>query len=132
MNKEEIIEAIYEKIADKTLSFGCWCIVEKFVSKRQICSMVYQDDKNDMNYFYTKEKWNVYIEDIIWHPVMIWDVLYYIEQNAWNNKWLVNIWWLDEIYRDYDWMLFDLWEDKRKSIENQSKKCIEWVYNLIK
>lgn len=117
MTKEEKIKAIYEKIADKTLSFGCWVMVDKFVSKRQICTIVYRDDKNDMDYFYTKEKWNVYIEDIIWHPVMIWDVLDYIE-----DKW------------EYNWEMWDilaLWILKRKPIEEQSEECIDYVFNLL-
>lgn len=54
---------------------------------------------------------------IIWHPVMIWDVLDYF----WEKEWAMT---LDEILR--------VWEKKKFPIEDQSDNCIDYVYNLIK
>ena len=56
------------------------------------------------------------IEEIIGHPIMIGNVLDYF----WNKKWLMT---LDRILR--------FWEEKTKTIEEQSDKCIDYIYNLI-
>lgn len=54
---------------------------------------------------------------IIWHPVMIWDVLDYF----WNKKWAMT---LDRILR--------FWENKINPIEEQSDECVDYIYGLIK
>jgi len=78
--------------------------------------------------------------EICWmkvNPVMIWDVL-----DWWNNfelweeifckvaqpNWYNNVSWFDT----YFWKLMNLWEFKRKPIEEQDDECIEYIYNLIK
>lgn len=55
---------------------------------------------------------------IIWHPVMIWDILDYIWE--WPNFFDENI----KIVR--------LWVNIRKPIDDQPIECIEYVYNLCK
>lgn len=124
MDKEEKIKAIYDKIADKTLSFGCevnynnpewvkhfyvwewdfwWMLLwkETTIEWYRSCSI-------------ETEEW----EDIenIWHPVMIWRCDLLIEK------------WPD--YFDEWILILDLWEDKDKPIENQSERCIDHIYNL--
>lgn len=80
---------------------------------------------------------NWYIEDletlvqIIWHPVMIGDVMYYTAEKridiVWSNSsCALNI-------RDWEnsLNLFNFWDNKRAPIDDQSDECIDYVYNLI-
>ena len=141
MTKEEMIKVIYEKIADKTLSK--WCLLQEIVNK-ELCITILEklDEKTNRFYWETTYKtisrylsslhwWVVYsISDttisfiekwykIIWHPVMIWDCLSYINY--------ITIW-VD--YTTKDILIF--WTKKRKPIEEQSDDCITYIYNLIK
>lgn len=134
MEKEIMIKAIYEKIADKTLSFWCkiktiyehnlksktnlfiycydkWCsiaVIDKNWNQYQIqdrhriidkepfkpkyklneehfIEKIY-DSYNDWRVVYNDRKDYKNI-DIIWHPVMIWDVLDYKDYDikSWNR-----------------------------------------------
>ena len=113
MTKEKKIKAIYENIADKTLSFGC-----KIMNDFGI--FVLNTDNEwylFYNYNWKKVLYNRELDKIIWHPVMIWDVLDYIC----NFK---SIWILENILEDRNYY--------KKPIEEQSDECIDYVYNLIK
>ena len=129
MTREEQIKAIYEKIADKTLSFGC-----KIIMRDREYIFISEWNKKIENI-----KWNLYLnteakyildficpDKIIWHPVMIWDVLDYWE-NLEENK---NYWWYYqyEVIKD----IIEFWKEKRKPIEEQSDDTIEFIFNLIK
>ena len=118
MNREEQIKAIYEKVADKTLSFGC---VTQHTNPRNWDTFRHTfiwDDRAIRN-------WQVYgcscfeDDEIIWHPVMIWDCLSYFNQRTI---------WVDYTTKD----ILYFWWAKRKPIEEQSDECIEFIYNLIK
>ena len=116
MNREERIKAIYEKIADKTLSFGC---------------RMYSEDYD--YYFYTDEYQREYSEcdNIIWHPIMLWDVLEYM----WDIAKIKAFKFPEEELIDIKKLAFEImlyWQFKRKPIEAQSDECIEFVYNIIK
>lgn len=103
--KQEKIEYIYEKIANKDLNFGCLFKYKDIdFAKLRIC--------------WTKESWWIigwiesgYLKEasrenfinntiIIWHPVMIWDVLDWIENNL-NNWTKCCECWGDIIYEDF-------------------------------
>jgi len=130
MTREDKIKAIYEKIADKTLSF--WC---KIRNKDLFCW-----NNKSLYYISTRYDWiitttmNECLDHITWHPVMIWDVLDYITNieeetlilkydiNRYWNEW--NKWIVEEIYV--------IWNNLRKPIEEQSEECINYIYNLIK
>jgi len=63
------------------------------------------------------------------HPVMIWDVLDWIDVNIsaiYDSHW----------GRDKHWEavtdLIYLWKTKRATIEEQSDECIDYIFNLIK
>ena len=85
---------------------------------------------------------NWYIEDletlveIIWHPVMIWDVLDRYRTN--NNDY--KVWGIDpydlksySAFQEYDIKrLLNLWTRKRTLIDEQSDECIDFVHSLIK
>lgn len=73
------------------------------------------------------------IQKIIWHPVMIWDILDYFKIN--------DILDFIDIKTDTNWntmfkqtkhsKIIELWKEKRKPIENQSDKCIEFIFNNL-
>lgn len=70
-------------------------------------------DFNNTNILY-------YLWKILWHPVMIWDVLYFLEKQeykAWYPTW-------------YSTVLL-AWREKRKDISEQSDACIDYIVDLI-
>ena len=142
MTREEQIKAIYEKIADKTLSFGCkvkrrfW---DYFSENKIVKPDIYNKWRFKVDWWadsfpmWIVDLWVWLIqtrfsndEFIIWHPVMIWDVLDYWE-NLEENK---NYWWYYqyEVIKD----IIEFWKEKRKPIEEQSDDTIEFIFNLIK
>ena len=128
ITKELMIKAIYEKIADKTLSFGC-----KYNHTSEMYFIWFITPwiaEFDRAYWVKLSKTDIK-RNTIWHPVMIWDVLDYIDSIEFNHP---NdfIKWHKEKYPIIIDVLFNDWENKRKPIEEQSEKCIEWIYNLIK
>jgi len=65
---------------------------------------------------------------IIWHPVMIWDVLDWIDKEhklffTYKEENSPLTLWADKVV--------NLWKDKRKPIDDQSEECIDFIYNLI-
>ena len=114
ITKQQKIDAIYKKIARKDLDF--WCIVESKWGQS-----VFLADRNRREIFRTNYRIVDFIGQdepmkIIGHPVMIGNVLDYF----WNKKWLMT---LDRILR--------FWEEKTKTIEDQSDECIDFIYNLL-
>ena len=62
---------------------------------------------------------------IIWHPLHIWDVLYYIDKNHWICNWEI-------IWTNQDWdTIFDLWKDKRLPLSPTDEELIDYIYNLL-
>jgi len=120
MLNQEKIDKIYEVIADKTLSFGCkvddkfssW--IGRIIRSYQDGSVdIYRDNKfwfKDVRYLLRNQK------TIIWHPVMIWDVLDWSEAKELKYT------------RDICYS----WKDKRKPIEDQTDETIDFVYSLVK
>ena len=136
MTKQEKINYIYEKIADKTLSFGCKVSWYKRYW-RLACNPSYVDDCEELVFIHedwvieTYTKWSNTDFKIIWHQVMIWDVLDYIEKKKYKSDTEIfgfrNFWYSE---KQIDILLE--WKNKRTSIENQSDDCIDYIYNLIK
>lgn len=60
--------------------------------------------------------------EIIWHPVMIGDVMYYIRKKYWNN----HSWFHSDRSK-----LIDLRSKEREPIEWQYDECIDFIYSLI-
>lgn len=113
MSKQEMLKKIYEVIADKTLSFGC-----KVLHKADM-GVCY-----DVKYMYTWGKYDnrpYNVDEIIWHPVMIGDVLNYIDGITPRTNISQNI--LDIVF---------IWWKKNEPIDDQSEECITFIYNLIK
>jgi len=140
--KQEMITKIYEVIADKTLSFGCLIRHEK-VALRWNCIVlwwwypvkthVYACYKRSMDDIMS----DVWVPkdglEIIWHPVMIGDVLDWM----YENKIECNV--VPEVY-DTFWEAIGnrtllvgrtLWLNSRLPIDQQSEECIKYVYDLL-
>ena len=127
ISKEEMIKVIYEKIADKTLSFGCkmveWWTTYIFLYKKSMDSSN-KEYNIYLNPITKLEYQKSFIDKIIWHPIMIGDVLDYIDKYYKTHLWWdVNVNW-EVITRNWNYL--------RKTIEEQSDDCITYVYNLIK
>lgn len=63
--------------------------------------------------------------EIIWHPVMIGDVLDWIHI---NDKWYLPEW----FDRSSITKLLRIYNKTRKPIDDQDDECIEFIYNLCK
>ena len=139
MNREDKIYKIYEVIADKTLSFGCkykdiYWRIKCYVNKawyEKIRYLTIKDENSHQNLI--GESTEGHIEKIIWHPVMIWDVLDWIDLNS-NRE---DVWdWhksrklethrklVVAVYNYFIWWY-------RKPIEAQNQDCIDFIYWLI-
>lgn len=124
MNRLEKIEAIYKEIANKELSLWCRVIYRSifggpFGNKKEWIIVSKEiDEDNSYNVLLIKENFisseNEKDLDIIWHPIMIWDVL---ESFYWDIR-----------FSDLAW----IWKELREPIEEQSDECIDFIYNLIK
>lgn len=62
----------------------------------------------------------------IWHPVMIGDVMNYL-----NFQTKFSMASLYYIVHDDLAFIIENWKDKRKPIEDQTDECIDFIYNLI-
>jgi len=124
MTKEEMLLAIYNEMADKTLSE--WCIVFNKVSwTNDIVWNIYItfDDKLIEPRFDRLMEKDEY--KIIWHPVRIGDVLDWFDKNNPEHLW----WWNWVINGE---IIVREWNNLRLPIDEQSDECIEFIYNLIK
>jgi hypothetical protein len=143
MNKEQMIDVIYDKIADKTISFGClyeWENHHIEIFWKWIYRAKRQWQKITEEEFFEKDSKHT---KIIWHPVMIGDCLDWIEKNTQWWLWAYYDWCIpseDLSSLCIEWISLDNWKtfywnlrkEKRKPIEYQSDECIEYIYNLIK
>lgn len=148
MTRDEKIKRIYEVISDKTLSF--WCIIKSH-HNRKPKTWSWLQYTNDIfvskwlkNYYY----WSCPVDDeyiwkpryksdsieIIWHPVMIWDLLDWAEKKSKENKEFLTKFTDKNCYICWIWIelhnMFTNWEYTREPIEKQSDKCIDYIYSL--
>lgn len=125
-------------MANKELTFGC-----KVKFSKWIYSII---DRENVWFLdsYKGVDWNIRntiviedgvnsrcysIEEIIGHPVMIGDVIDWIEP-YWKG-YAQDVKFSQERKRKIDIALLQ-WDKKREPIEAQSDECVEYVYNLIK
>lgn len=137
MTREEKIKAIYKEMANKELNLGCMVRFDKW-----IYTII---DKKNVWFLdsYRGEDWSIHntivvedgvnsrcysIKEIIWHPVMIGDVIDWIEP-YWRG-WAQDVKFSKERKRKIDIILLQ-WGKKRESIEAQSDGCIDFIYSLI-
>ena len=119
MTKEEMLNAIYDEMADETLSDGCTVRTSDWIIRTIWTASTSTIRSWDTIYFgwcwCCEESDEVWRYTTIWHPVLIGDVIEYIR--------LKNIWDINPIT--------DEWDYPRLPIEEQWDECIEFVYNLI-
>ena len=191
--KQQKIEAIYEKIANKDLKFWCRVIIETTWLQH---SCIWLDDYlgwkvkewnllgSEYYYLFSWECYNpdslnfsdfkyvewvmsvweseekkdtTYLYKIIWHPVMIWDVLKWISKdtihipdrcdycsheltyNAFHNEYTCPsplCWFRFEVDNEIDdiriYLVTELWKYLDRPIEEQDDKCIKFIYDMIK
>ena len=139
LTREQKIDAIYEKIANKDLDF--WCIVESKWGQS-----VFLADRNRREIFRTNYRIVDFIRQeepmkIIGHPVMIGDVMDFFEEHSETDKGTITQWdgvktikmWCtkEKKIEILNYNLFLVWKKKRNPIEKQSNECIEFIYNLL-
>lgn len=141
MTREDKLEAIYQEMANKKLKLWSKCKSHNwenviFIRKNKTWSYLSIRENEE----FTVSLW--YTPEIIWHPVMIWDVLDWIENKKFNVDTPIMWFWFDDgdysdetklflIQKHYSEKACILWESKRLSIEEQSDECIDYVYSLI-
>lgn len=119
MTKQEKLNAIYEAMADKTLSYGCTVKTSDWRVR-----FIWNAGANvDIVYFgwcwCCEESDEVWDYTIIWHPVRIGDVLDYWDTIAY-------------LYPERtEYTILYKWGNKRLPIDEQSDECIDYVYSLI-
>ena len=127
MTREKKLEAIYKEMANKKRTFGCICRIndgEDVIFIRQNKTWSYLSIRE--NEEFTVSLW--YAPEIIWHPVMIWDVIEWIEPYwGWYAQ---DLKFSQERKRKINIVLLQ-WDKKRESIDTQSDECIDLVYSLI-
>ena len=114
-------------MANKKRIFGCICRRndgEDVIFIRQNKTWSYLSIRE--NEEFTVSLW--YTPEVIWHPVMIGDVIDYIEP-YWKG-YAQDVKFSQERKRKIDIVLLQ-WDKKREPIEAQSDECVEYVYNLI-
>ena len=127
MTREEKLEAIYKKMANKKRTFGCRCRIndgEDVIFIRQNKTWSYLSIRG--NEEFTVSLW--YTPEIIWHPVMIGDVIDWIHP-YWTGC-AQDVRFTEERRRKVNLILLQ-WDKKREPIEAQSDYCIDFVYSLI-
>ena len=127
MTRGEKIEAIYAEMANKEVSFGCRCRIndgEDVIFIRQNKTWSYLSIRE--NEEFTVSLW--YTPEIIWHPVMIWDVLDWIEP-YWSGH-VQSVEFTERRRRKMNLVLLQR-DNKRLPIDEQSDGCIDYVYSLI-
>ena len=133
MNREQKIEAIYNKVADKTLSFWCKVLDNSWWDTWYAHIIISQYDEKIWNVIECsswrydrlyKCLWHMNnMWKIIWHPIYIWDVLDYIRELFKINP-QIDYWKLTN-------KIITFWELERKPLEEQDDLCIDYLFNLI-
>ena len=169
MTRAEKISAIYAEIANKEDSFWLRFIAkfqdykDKYFDTRELTTLFWREDEDwkvfreaitdggllRNHYYLDEDAWYIphikrgEVLKIIWHPVMIWDVIDWIEKKEFDvNKPIPWFWFEeDEEFNDetkllliqdyYVDNLISYWDKKRESIESQSEDCIDYIYSLI-
>ena len=126
--REEMIEAIYKKIADKTLKI--WTKIKRKVNWKMIDDIILWK-KDDC--IYRTDLWYVNIITQVldfekYNPVMIWDVFDYFQIET-----AIELFDMDYSWPQDNWYskVFNKWKYKRLPIEKQSDECIKFVFDLL-
>lgn len=122
MDTQQMINKIYEKYADKTLSL--WCLyISEITKKTEV---------------YDWTIWNNYIRAIIWHPITLARVLSVLDTS--RKNWHIET----HQYKDWSFLIFtdksnmpvcgrkllnENWSDA--TLDDQSDETIQAIYNIL-
>lgn len=149
-SREYMLDIIQKEISDKTLSFGCRIVYEQ--EKRivmyeswwywyHLCQLWEDTIKTNIMLDNSGCNGDLVKFNIIWHPVMIWDVLDKIQkrEKCWCLNNIIVCW--DKKYKvtyckDCDInnivnIIYKLRQFKRKPLDDQSDDCIRYIYSLL-
>lgn len=129
------IDHIYSFMADTDLTLWCKVLTENgeyiINEDEDSASYITAFEREDMDYeednwmciltqnTFKMDGWEeIKITKIIWHPVLIGDILNWIQITR------------NDIKDSFRTTLDSLWNDYRKPIEDQSSECIEYIYHL--
>ena len=149
MTRAEKISDIYKEMANKEETFWCKVLVDtqkRFGNRLESESGIEDTiigkirDPDDFRKFNLEDNWPSYddwqrsnideeeftcITEVIWHPVMIWDVIKRIKENREISYWEYLVKLLGQLSRPW------LWRELGLSIDDQSEECIDYIYSLI-
>lgn len=126
-------------MANKEKSFGC-----RYIAKHSKEGSKPFETRDVEDHFLSFEDWDYcYVDylcddsirydlvEVIGHPVMIGDVIDYTGEKKIDIVWSDSSCAID--IRDWEnsLNLFNLWDNKRTPIEEQSDGCVNYVYSLI-
>lgn len=143
ITRQEKIDAIYEKIANKDLSFWCCFQGEKssYVIQNPYWCFVWWDWQVYTDCCDSELNNQIKIEKIIGHPVMIGDVMDFFEKHSetdngtitqWDGVKTIKMWFTKEKKIEIiNHGLLRVWTKKREPLEEQSYECINIIYSLI-
>lgn len=135
---KEMLDKIYEVIANKELTM--WCKIYDS-SKDKFAYITNNNIHEQPDVIY--EDWtSSYVKlhkeyiKIIWHPVMIWDVLDWVLTQTYISKEdQIRIIGFDTGNKDstvyFYYNFIHMWEETRKPIEDQHRNCISLIYSLL-
>ena len=159
MTREEKISAIYAEMANKEDSFWLRFIAkfqdykDKYFDARELTTLFWREDEDwevfreaitdggllRNHYYLDEDAWYIphikrgEVLKIIWHPVMIGDVLRQIRLlagYALDND-LIKKSDFGNVIAQHNYRITQIWEDFREPVEAQSDECIDYVYSLI-
>lgn len=147
IKKEFFIES--KEISVNKTEYIVICPVDFFDSQyTRIIENEFYCYKADFDWFETEvklekikieNKWNIEYE-VIWHPVMIWDIFDYISRKLVakifhspnTSEEADELWKIASEFVEKKFLEITLLYDyKRLPIENQSDECIDFIYNLL-
>lgn len=127
--KEDKLKVIYEEVARKELTLGCEYEYRNTKDKDIRRGIVLGDWDFD-RYFTNIEVWDRYGVDgcltltkIIWHPVMIGDIIKYLRDNKTCD--------MRDYNYDVTWLEVKFRGKHSRPIDDQPIETINFVYNLI-
>lgn len=130
MTKQEKIDAIYEAMADKTLSEGC-IVFNKISGTNDVVGNVYITVDNKL----IEPRFDGLIDKdeyiIIWHPVRIGDVFDFFDKIIFRVESEEALEMLPKYKLQVKSQIIEKWQNKRLPIDDQSEECIDFVYSLI-
>ena len=159
MTREEKISAIYAEMANKEDSFWLRFIAnfqdykDEYFDARELTTLFWREDEDwevfreaitdggllRNHYYLDEDAWYIphikrgKVLKIIWHPVMIGDVLRQIRLLAGyaldNDLIKKSDFW--NVIAQHNYRITQIWEDFREPIEAQSDECVDYVYSLI-